>query len=164
MSSAWRPARPQDLPAIVAIYNATIPSREVTADLEPVSVESRAAWFRQHDPDRRPLWVVGDDKQLHAWLSFSDFYGRAAYSRTAEISVYVHVARRRSGLGEYLVTEAVRHAPAIGVDRLVGFIFGHNTPSLRLFSKLGFARWGHLPAVAKIDGIDRDLVIVGRSV
>ena len=103
------------------------------------------------------------DEQLDAWLSFSDFYGRAAYARTAEISVYVHPAKRRQGLGEYLVSEAVRPAPTVGVDRLVGCIFGHNLPSLALFMKLGFAPWGQLPSVARIDGADRDLVIVGRA-
>lgn len=32
-----------DLPAVVAIYNQIIPSRLATADLEPVTVASRAA-------------------------------------------------------------------------------------------------------------------------
>lgn len=36
----------QDLPAIVAIYNETIAGRMVTADLEPVTVESRRKWLR----------------------------------------------------------------------------------------------------------------------
>ena len=36
-----RVAQREDLPAIVAIYNATIPSRMVTADLVPVSVNDR---------------------------------------------------------------------------------------------------------------------------
>lgn len=36
-------ARPEDLPEIVAIYNSTINSRQVTADLQPVSVASRQA-------------------------------------------------------------------------------------------------------------------------
>ncbi len=40
-----RPATEADLPAIVAIYNATIPGRMVTADTEPVSVDSRQPWF-----------------------------------------------------------------------------------------------------------------------
>ena len=35
-----RNATEHDLPAIVAIYNATIPSRMVTADLDPVTVEA----------------------------------------------------------------------------------------------------------------------------
>ena len=38
-----RDATEADLPAIVEIYNATIPGRMVTADLEPVTVESRRA-------------------------------------------------------------------------------------------------------------------------
>jgi len=36
-----RTALESDLPAIVEIYNSTVPSRMVTADTEPVSVESR---------------------------------------------------------------------------------------------------------------------------
>ena len=58
MSHFYRDATLDDLPAIVAIYNSTIASRDVTADLEPVSVESRRAWFDAHGPAARPLWVV----------------------------------------------------------------------------------------------------------
>ena len=43
-----------DLPAIVAIYNAAIPGRMATADLDPVSVESRRTWFDEHTP-AKPL-------------------------------------------------------------------------------------------------------------
>ncbi|HJS36612.1 MAG TPA: N-acetyltransferase, partial [Burkholderiales bacterium] len=57
-----------DLPRIVAIYNATIPSRLVTADLEPVTVESRLPWFEQHSAGSRPLWVVEREAQIVAWL------------------------------------------------------------------------------------------------
>ena len=53
-----RDATEADLPAIVAIYNATIPGRRVTADTEPVTVASREPWFREHGPRTRPLWVV----------------------------------------------------------------------------------------------------------
>ncbi len=47
---------------------------------------------------------------------------------------------------------------------LVGCIFGHNEPSLRLFEKLGFERWGFLPRIARVDEVERDLVIVGRHI
>jgi phosphinothricin acetyltransferase len=153
-----------DLPQIVAIYNATIPSRMVTADTEPVTVESRLAWFEEHRPEHRPLWVVEQAGHVAAWLSFSSFYGRPAYAKTAELSVYVHDAFRRHGLASYLLGQALQHAPAVKVDTLLGFIFGHNQPSLSLFRKLGFARWGELPKVAALDGVERDLVIVGRRV
>ena len=153
-----------DLRAIVEIYNSTVPSRLVTADTEPVSVESRIPWFEAHVPDTRPLWVAEADGRIAGWLSFSSFYGRPAYNKTAELSIYVDESFRRHGLGSYFLTQALAHAPRVGVDTLLGFIFGHNTPSLALFARFGFVRWGELPKVAALDGIERDLVIVGRRV
>ncbi|MFN5802122.1 MAG: GNAT family N-acetyltransferase, partial [Burkholderiales bacterium] len=41
-----RLADPADLPAIVDIYNSTVASRMVTADTEPVPLESRFMWFK----------------------------------------------------------------------------------------------------------------------
>lgn len=158
-----RLATPADLPGIVEIYNSTVPSRMVTADTEPVSVASRQAWFDAHQPERRPLWVCEDaEGRMAGWLSYSDFYGRPAYGATAELSIYLHADRRGQGLGRYLLEQAIAHAPKVGVTTLLGFIFGHNTPSLALFERHGFARWGDLPRVAVLDGVERDLVIVGR--
>jgi phosphinothricin acetyltransferase len=159
---AHRVANRTDLPQIVDIYNSTIPSRLVTADTDPVSVESRVRWFEEHSADSRPLWVAESGGRIVGWLSFSSFYGRPAYNKTAEISVYVHEAHRKQGLGSYLLNEALTHAPSLKLDTLLGFIFGHNLPSLRLFERFGFQRWGKLPKVAVLDGIERDLVIVGR--
>jgi L-amino acid N-acyltransferase YncA len=157
-----RLARRDDLPQIVAIYNSTIPSRMVTADTDPVSLESRESWFAEHDADWRPLWVVEQDRLCIGWLSFSSFYGRPAYNSTAELSVYVHEAWRTRGVGSYLLSQAIACAPRVRVVSVLGFIFGHNQPSLRLFEKFGFARWGLLPRVAVLDGAERDVVIVGR--
>ncbi|PCE28647.1 N-acetyltransferase [Paraburkholderia acidicola] len=160
----YRNATLDDLPAIVAIYNSTVPSRNVTADLEPVSIESRLAWFHEHGPDKRPLWVVEDGGQIIAWLSFSNFYGRPAYSRSAEVSIYLHEDARGKGLGKQLLAASLAAAPALGIDTVLGFIFGHNEPSLRLFRGFGFDVWGTLPRVAVLDGVERDLVILGHRV
>lgn len=164
ISVSHRLATRRDLPQIVEIYNSTIPSRMVTADTEPVSVESRVPWFEDHKPEFRPLWVVEKADEILAWLSFSQFYGRPAYAKTAELSVYVHESHRNRGLASYLLAQALRHAPTLKVDTLLGFIFGHNEPSLTLFQRFKFSRWGELPKVASLDGIERDLVIVGRRV
>ena len=160
-SYAHRVARAQDLPGIVAIYNETVASRVVTADLEPVSVDSRRSWFAAHGSATRPLWVVEQQGLVAAWLSFSDFYGRPAYAGTAEVSVYVAARWHRHGIGMALLERAVRAAPTLGLRTLLGFIFGHNEPSLRLFARAGFERWGNLPRVALLDGIERDLVLMG---
>lgn len=153
-----------DLHEIVSIYNATVSSGIATADTEPVTVESRIPWFDLHTPDSRPLWVAQKASSIVGWLSFSSFYGRPAYAKTAELSIYIRDEFRRQGVGAYLLQRALTHAPTIGVDTLLGFIFGHNDASLTLFSRFGFVRWAELPGVAMLKGKERDLVIVGRKV
>ncbi len=46
---------------------------------------------------------------------------------------------------------------------LIGSIHAHKS-SVRLFHRSGFERWGFLPRVTRIDGVDRDVVIMGRHV
>lgn len=164
MLYSHRLARFDDLPAIVAIYNSTVPSRQVTADTEPISVESRHAWFAEHTPEKRPLWVVEQNGRILGWLSYSNFYGRPAYSGTAELSIYIDESERGKGLGRYFLAQAIEFAPSIGVHTLLGFIFGHNLPSLKLFEAFGFERWAHMPRVATLDGIERDLDILGKRI
>ncbi len=157
-----RDATRADLPAIIAIYNAAIPGRMATADTDPITVASRTTWFAEHEPDSHPLWVAEHDGAIAAWLSFQAFYGRPAYRATAELSVYVAPEHQRRGIARRLVGRAVDRAPALGLTTLLGFVFGHNTPSLDLFTSFGFARWAFLPRVAVLDGVERDLVILGR--
>jgi len=170
MSFRHRIASIDDLPTIVAIYNSTIASREVTADTEPVSVESRLNWFHDHPPEKRPLWVIerADDAsanpEILGWISYSNFYGRPAYSGTAEVSIYIAEAWRGKGIGRYALTEAIAHAPRIAVHTVLGFIFGHNNASLALFRKFGFDEWANFPRVANLDGVERDLIILGKRV
>ncbi|WP_295762202.1 GNAT family N-acetyltransferase [Undibacterium sp.] len=154
----------EDLPEIVAIYNSTIASRRVTADTEPISVDSRLPWFYVHSPDKRPLWVIDGDAGIIGWLSFSDFYGRPAYAGTAELSIYLHEDARGRGIGRYFLQAAIEHAPQIAVHTLLGFIFGHNTPSMNLFASFNFQIWANMPRVATLDGIERDLIIFGKRI
>lgn len=157
-----RDARESDLAAIVNIYNAAIPGRLATADTEPIAVESRRAWFRAHDVARHPLWVAERDGRVVGWLSVSEFYGRPAYAATAELSVYVDPKAQQGGIAIALMEHALARASALGLRTLLGFIFAHNARSVALFRKFGFEQWAHLPRVAVLDGVERDLLILGK--
>ena len=159
-----RNATIEDLPIIVDIYNSTVSSRLVTADLEEVTVESRMDWFLDHTPNFRPLWVVLFDGNICAWLSFQSFYGRPAYNGTAEISIYIHEHFRSKGLGKYMLKKALEACPQLNIDNLLGFVFAHNKPSIQLFEHYNFEKWGYLPKVAVLDDVERDLIIFGKRI
>ncbi len=171
-----RLADPADLPAIVDIYNSTVPSRMVTADTEPVPLESRFMWFKAHQRPNRPLWVaepfmhstdtdnidVPLARSILGWMSFSDFYGRPAYRHTAELSIYCHENIRGKGLGSFFMRAALNTAPELEIKNLLAFVFQHNEASQRLFEKFGFSQWAHFPGVAEMDHMERDLVVFGK--
>lgn len=157
-------AEQKDLARIVATYNSTIPSRLVTADLQEVSVKSRQAWFDAHTASKRPLWLVFADNNYAGWMSFNSFYGRPAYDGTVEVSIYLEESARGKGLGKICLQKAIEEAKSRQIHSLLGFIFGHNTPSLNLFHGFGFEKWAHFPQVANMDGIMRDLIILGKKV
>jgi phosphinothricin acetyltransferase len=164
MTLQFRDATIQDLPTIVEIYNSTVAGRMVTADTEPVSVESRVNWFHQHEPVRRPLWMVIHNNEVAGWVSFQSFYGRPAYKATAEISIYLQESVRGKGLGKKILQYAVEATGKLGIKTLLGFIFAHNEPSMKLFIQAGFEPWGIFPRIAMLDEIERDLVIVGKRI
>src|SRR5512134_2387268 len=109
-----RTAQIDDLPAIVEIYNQSIPSQQATGDTQPVRVEDRMAWFREHRPERHPLFVAEVDGQVVGWCSLSAYRpGRAALRYTAEISYYIALAYHRQGIGRALIEHTLAACPAL---------------------------------------------------
>ena len=159
-----RDAVESDLPAIIKIYNAAVATRVATAQLEPVTLEERRGWLREHSADRHPFWVLEMDRRIAGWLTLKPFLPRCAYRSTAEVSVYVDEKFRRRGVGRTLLGEAIARSASLKINAMVGLIFAHNDPSLRLFEQLGFERWGLLPRIAQLDTFERDLTIMGRHV
>ena len=162
MSVSLRTATMSDLPIIVDIYNQTIPSHQVTADLKPVTVEQRRNWFLSHTPEHYPLWVVLKDDSVVCWVSLSPFYGRAAYAKTTEISVYLDRSVQGQGIGSQVLTLVPKQLPVLGLTTIIAYIFSSNIPSIKLFKKFGYEQWGFLPEVAELGGRPNDLVILGQ--
>ena len=160
-----RVASESDLPAIVEIYNQAVEQRFATADLRPVSVDQRRAWFDDHDPSSYPIHVFERDQAVLGWCSFSSYRsGREAVRGTAEISYYVGLESQGQGVGSALVAHAVREAPRLGKRVLFGILLERNHASIRLMEKCGFELWGRLPDVAMIDGELVSHVYYGRKV
>ena len=158
-----------DLPRIVEIYNFAVATRESSCDLEPATVAARQESFSKHHPDHRPIWAAEDaDAPEHGVVGYLGFFHfmneRPGYYITADLAIYLHPEYQGKKLGAYLLTEAIHHAPSLGIEVLAVTIFASNQPSVRLFEKHGFERWGFMPRVARLGTIERDLVMMGRRV
>jgi phosphinothricin acetyltransferase len=160
MDLCIREATEADLPAIVDIYNQSIPAGWSTADTSPITVADRVEWFRKFDPARRPIWVAEADGQVVATVYLSSFYGgRPAYDATAEVSIYVATAYHKRGIGRRLKEFVIAQCPRLGVTTLLSMHFDHNTATRRINDSFGFEVVGHLPEIAVVQGKKRGLVI-----
>jgi L-amino acid N-acyltransferase YncA len=160
-----REATEADLPAIVDIYNQSIPAGWSTADTKPITVADRVGWFRKFDSAMRPIWVGEVDGQVVAMSYLSSFYGgRPAYDATAEASIYVATAWRRRGIGRRLKQWVIEQCPRLGVTTLLSMHFDHNEGTRRINESLGFERMGHLTEIAMVQGRKRGLVIWGLRI
>ncbi|GAK48632.1 acetyltransferase [Secundilactobacillus oryzae JCM 18671] len=160
----YRFATRADLDQIVAIYNKTIPSRQVTADLDPVTVQDREPWFKSFDQVHHGLWVIENDQHVVGWISLGSFNSRLAYRYTAEVSVYLDESVRGHHLGTRTLKFAEQQAKQMGIHTIVSLVFAHNQPSQGLFTKMGYEKWGHLPKVADMDNNEYDLDYFGKPI
>ena len=167
MKFTHRDAVAEDLPRIVEIYNFAVATRECSCDIEPTTVAARRESFLRHSPGHRPLWVAEDadtpGQGAIGYLGFFHFMNeRPGYFITADLAIYLHPAYQNKRLGTYLLGEAIRHAPSLRIEVLTATIFASNQTSIQLFTRHGFERWGFMPRVARLENIERDLVMMGR--
>ena len=76
--------------------------------------------------------------------------GPPGHDGTAEVSIYLASTHHGKGVGSTMLSEAIRMAPTLELESLLGFVFSHNQPSLSLLRKHGFIEWGRLPGIARM--------------
>ncbi|TDQ56649.1 phosphinothricin acetyltransferase [Mesocricetibacter intestinalis] len=153
-----RKATEQDYASILDIYNQAIPCRRITADLTPVTPQSRRRWFDFHlSDDKYPLWVINEEKNeiqrpadILGWGSFSPFYPREAFDNTAEISIYLDPNATGKGLGSKLLHFMIEQMAPREIHTLMAYVIEENQVSRRMFEKQGFSQWGRYPHIANM--------------
>src|SRR5436853_6110247 len=141
-----RDALESDLPAIIKIYNAAVATRVATAQLEPVMLEERRGWLKEHSVDRHPFWVLEIDRKIAGWLTLKPFLPRCAYRGTAEVSVYVDEKFRRRGIARTLLSQAIERAPSLQISAMVGLIFATTNRACVCSNKLASSAGDCFPA------------------
>jgi len=141
-----------DLENITAIYNEVILEGGFTGDLKPLSVESRRAWFFDHQ-DRYSIFVKCLGNSLIGYASLSPYRnGRNAFIETCEISYFLASQHRGLGFGKELIGHAIDRAGHSGFRLIVAMILQCNQRSIDLLLEFGFSISGRFSKAAKING------------
>ena len=138
-----RPATGRDLPRLTEIYNYYVINTPVTFDIEPYTVERRAAWFSQFSSSGRyRLFVAEESGSVLGYAGTSRFRPKAAYETTVETSVYCAPDAVSKGIGSQLYRTLF---DALRGEDIRMFVAGYTLPnpaSAALHERFGFKRVG----------------------
>jgi L-amino acid N-acyltransferase len=134
-----RPARREDLPAILEIYNEAVLHTTATYDCEPRTLDERAAWFEDHARHGYAVFVaVTGGGRVVGWSALNQYRARKGYRFTTENSVYVAADHRGRGIGGRLLAPLIEAARQGGFHVILAGIDAANDASIRLHGAFGF--------------------------
>ena len=151
-----RELRPEDWPAVRAIYEEGIRGGDATFETETPSWER---WDAAHPELRLGAELDG---AVAGWAALSPASTRHCYRGVGEVSVYVAGEARGAGLGRVLLDELVERSEQAGYWTLTAGVFPENEASLRLHRACGFREVGRRERLAELRGVWRDVVLLER--
>jgi L-amino acid N-acyltransferase YncA len=153
-----RPARADDLPAVVEAYNAGIAERVATFETQPRTVGDVAAWLE----DGQPFIVAERDGRVLGWARAGSYSDRCVYLGVGEHAVYVHPDGRGQGLGRQLLTELCAESERRGLYKLTSRVFADNRASRSAHRAAGFEEVGIQRRHGQLDGQWKDCVLIEK--
>ncbi|MDG9858093.1 GNAT family N-acetyltransferase [Pseudomonas nitroreducens] len=146
MPSEIREARPEDAPAIQAIYAPIVSGTAISFEEVPPS----AAEIRQRictTLQTYPYLVALRDGRMAGYAYASQHRARAAYRWAVDVTVYIAESERRSGVGRSLYAELLPILARQGFNAAYAGIALPNAASVGLHERLGFQHVGTFPQV-----------------
>lgn len=157
-----RPAAPDDLPAILAIYNDAVLNTTAIWNWHTVDLANRRAWFEMRQGQGYPILVADAQGEAIGYASFGDWRPFDGYCHTVEHSIYVAGTARRQGAGAALLEAVIAAAREAGKHVMLGGIEAGNEPSLALHRRFGFVETARMPEVGQKFGRWLDLVFMQK--
>jgi L-amino acid N-acyltransferase YncA len=149
--------RPDDWPAVRAIYASGIATGNATFETEPPDWQG---WDASHLGGHR--FVARRHGTVVGWVALAPVSDRCAYAGVAEDSVYVSDDARGQGVGRQLLDAVIRSADAGDIWTIQTGIFPENTVSIELHRRCGFRVVGVRERLGRLAGSWRDVVFTER--
>jgi phosphinothricin acetyltransferase len=139
-----RTASEDDLGPINDIYNHYVIQAHFTFDVEPISIEARRGWFRDHSVSgRHRVLVALSDDAIVGFASSSRFRPKPAYETSVETSIYLAPDMVARGTGSKLYEQLFKLLDDEDVHRAYAGIALPNPASIALHERFGFKRVAH---------------------
>ena len=135
-----RLAKFDDLSAILEISNWAAINTAANFALEPETLESWQAEWRETHELYPYLVAVDHDNAIVGFAKAAPWKGRCAYTYSAEVTVYVHPDHQGQGIGKALYGRLMPTLKAQGYHTLLAGITQPNEVSVRLHESFGFKR------------------------
>ena len=143
-----RPATPDDIPAIQAIYAHHVRFGLGSFEAHPPPIEEMQARFEAVHRLSLPYLVAAAGGEILGFSNARPYRERAAYRHTVEDAVYVAPDRQRRGVGRSLLAAVVGECARLPVHCIVALIGDSgNQASIGLHRAQGFATVGVLREV-----------------
>jgi phosphinothricin acetyltransferase len=159
-----RPALPEDVAAIAAIYAQHVATGTASFELAPPALDEMARRYAQLVASGYPYFVAHDANERVVGYAYASAYRpRPAYRHTVQDSVYVAADAARRGVGGRLLAALIDACAARGDRQMIAIIGGSdNEASIALHARLGFVVAGRLVAVGWKHGRWIDSVMMQR--
>jgi L-amino acid N-acyltransferase YncA len=158
-----RPATPDDLPAVQAIYAYHVQQGLASFEEEPPGTDEIRRRHAEVTAKGLP-WLVADFGGVVAGYGYcAPYRTRTAYRYTLEDSVYVRQDCHGRGVGAALLEALIERCAALGYRQLVAVIGDSaHAASINLHASAGFVRVGTLRSVGFKLGRWVDSVLMQR--
>lgn len=138
-----RPAARDDLSRLTEIYNHYVVHTPITFDLEPYTVERRAAWFEQFAPAGRYRLLVAEENGLTlGYAGSTRFRVKPAYDTTVETTIYCSAEAVGKSIGRKLYAALFEALASENINRIVAGYTLPNLASAKLHEHFGFKSVG----------------------
>jgi L-amino acid N-acyltransferase YncA len=165
MSLSIRPAVPDDIPAIAAIYAHAVEHGTASFELEAPDAAEMARRMTDLLSKGYPYLAAERGGRLAGYAYSGPYRARPAYRPTVENSVYIAHDLHRRGVGRALLTALIEATQACGFRQMIAVIgdSSRQAASIGLHQALGFRHVGILQDVGFKHGRWLDSVLMQRA-
>ena len=140
-----RPAAPDDVPAIQAIYAHHVLHGLASFEEVPPPVEEMRRRYDEITGKGFPYLVAEEKGEVLGYGYCSLYRTRSAYRYTLEDSIYVKNGREGKGIGKVVLKALIERCAALKYRQMIAVIGDSaNAASIKLHASLGFVRCGLL--------------------